>query len=35
VKVDEIHKRLFAIESFDEIYDAMREAERRLASPKA
>ena len=31
VKVDEIHKRLFAIESFDQIYDAMHEAEKRLA----
>ena len=30
VKVDEIHKLLFAIESFDEIYEAMKEAERRL-----
>ena len=28
VKVDEIHKRLFAIESFDQIYDAMHEAEK-------
>ncbi len=27
VKVDEMHKLLFAIESFDEIYAAMREAE--------
>jgi phenylalanine-4-hydroxylase len=31
VKVDEIHHRLFAIESFDQIYEAMHEAERRLA----
>jgi phenylalanine-4-hydroxylase len=31
VKVDEIHKHLFAIESFDQIYDAMHEAEKRLA----
>jgi phenylalanine-4-hydroxylase len=30
VKVDEIHKLLFAIESFDEIYEAMKEAEKRL-----
>ena len=30
VKVDEIHKLLFAIESFDEIYEAMKEAENRL-----
>jgi phenylalanine-4-hydroxylase len=29
VKVDEFQKVLFAIESFDEIYDAMREAEAR------
>ena len=28
VKVDSIHKLLFAIESFDQIYDAMREAEK-------
>ena len=32
VKVDEIHKLLFAIESFDEIYEAMKEAEKRLLS---
>ncbi len=30
VKVDSIHSLLFAIESFDQIYEAMREAERRL-----
>ena len=30
VKVDEIQKVLFAIESFDQIYEAMHEAERRL-----
>ena len=30
VKVDEIQKRLFAIESFDQIYEAVREAEKRL-----
>ncbi len=29
VKVDEMHHLLFAITSFDQIYDAMREAERR------
>ncbi len=28
VKVDELHKLLFAVSSFDEIYDAMHEAER-------
>ena len=30
VKVDQIHHRLFAIESFDEIYEAMHEAEARV-----
>lgn len=30
VKVDEFHQLLFAVSSFDQIYDAMREAERRL-----
>jgi len=30
VKVDEIHHRLFAIESFEEIYEAMHEAEARV-----
>ena len=30
VKVDEIHKLLFAIESFDQIYEAMRAAEIKL-----
>ena len=30
VKVDEIHKRLYAIESFDQIYEAMHQAEARL-----
>lgn len=30
VKVDEIHKLLFAIESFDQIYEAMHQAEKRL-----
>jgi phenylalanine-4-hydroxylase len=32
VKVDRIHSLLFAIESFDQIYEAMHEAERRLAA---
>jgi len=32
VKVDRIHTRLFAIESFDQIYEAMRSAEKRLAT---
>ena len=31
VKVDELHKLLFAVESFEQMYDAMREAERRAA----
>jgi len=30
VKVDELQKKLFAIESFDQIYRAMQEAEKRL-----
>ncbi len=30
VKVDELQKRLFAIENFDQIYEAMQEAEKRL-----
>jgi len=30
VKVDRIHDRLFAIESFDQIYEAIREAEKRV-----
>jgi phenylalanine-4-hydroxylase len=30
VKVDELQKRLFAIESFDQIYEAVQEAEKRL-----
>jgi phenylalanine-4-hydroxylase len=30
VKVDEIHKLLFAIDNFDQMYDAMHEAERRV-----
>ncbi|MGA8871640.1 MAG: hypothetical protein WB460_10915 [Candidatus Acidiferrales bacterium] len=30
VKVDRIHSLLFAIESFDQVYEAMREAGRRL-----
>jgi phenylalanine-4-hydroxylase len=29
VKVDELHKLLFAVDSFEQIYDAMNEAERR------
>jgi phenylalanine-4-hydroxylase len=29
VKVDELHKLLFAVDSFEQIYDAMHEAERR------
>jgi len=29
VKVDELHKLLFAVSSFDQVYDAMHEAERR------
>jgi phenylalanine-4-hydroxylase len=32
VKVDEIQKRLFAIESFDQIYEAVQEAEKRLVA---
>jgi phenylalanine-4-hydroxylase len=28
VKVDQMHKLLFAIESFDQVYEAMREAEK-------
>ena len=31
VKVDELHKLLFAVDSFEQMYDAMREAERRAA----
>jgi phenylalanine-4-hydroxylase len=30
VKVDEMHHELFAIESFDQLYEAMQEAERRI-----
>ena len=30
VRVDQIHQRLFAIESFDEIYEAMHRAEARV-----
>jgi phenylalanine-4-hydroxylase len=30
VKVDEFQKVLFAIESFDQIYEAMHEAEQRV-----
>ena len=29
VKVDELHKLLFAVESFEQVYDAMHEAEQR------
>jgi phenylalanine-4-hydroxylase len=29
VKVDELHKLLFAVSGFDEIYEAMHEAEHR------
>ena len=32
VKVDEVQKTLFAIESFDQVYEAMHEAERRVES---
>jgi len=32
VKVDELHKLLFAVSSFDQVYEAMHEAERRAAS---
>ena len=32
VKVDELHKLLFAVNSFDQIYEAMHEAERRAIS---
>lgn len=32
VRVDRIHTKLFAIESFGQIYDAMHEAERRLTT---
>jgi len=32
VKVDELHKLLFAVNSFDQIYEAMHEAERRALS---
>ena len=31
VKVDELHKLLFAVDNFEQIYDAMHEAERRAA----
>jgi phenylalanine-4-hydroxylase len=30
VKVDELQKRLFAIENFGQIYEAVQEAEKRL-----
>ena len=32
VKVDQMHKLLFAIESFDQVYEAMREAEKLVGS---
>jgi len=32
VKVDEMHQELFAIESFDQLYEAMQEVEERLES---
>jgi phenylalanine-4-hydroxylase len=32
VKVDELQKRLFAIESFDQLYQAMQEAEKRIVA---
>lgn len=32
VKVDELHKLLFAVSSFDQVYEAMHEAERRAMS---
>lgn len=32
VKVDELHKLLFAVRSFDQVYEAMHEAERRALS---
>jgi phenylalanine-4-hydroxylase len=32
VKVDRIHHLLFAIESFGQLYEAMREAEKRVLS---
>ena len=35
VRVDRIHQRLFAIESFEEIYEAMHEAEARVLRPRA
>jgi phenylalanine-4-hydroxylase len=33
VKVDSIHHLLFAIESFEQVYEAMREAEKRVLAP--
>jgi phenylalanine-4-hydroxylase len=32
VKVDELHKLLFAVSSFDQIYEAMHEAEHRAST---
>jgi phenylalanine-4-hydroxylase len=34
VKVDELHKLLFAVNSFDQIYEAMHEAELRAQNAK-
>jgi phenylalanine-4-hydroxylase len=34
VKVDELHKLLFAVGSFDQVYEAMREAEQLALSGK-
>ena len=35
VKVDELHKLLFAVASFDQIYEAMHEAENRAPAEHA
>jgi phenylalanine-4-hydroxylase len=32
VKVDELHKLLFVVSSFDQIYESMHEAEKRALS---
>ena len=34
VKVDELHKLLFAVTSFDQIYEAMHEAEKRATAAR-
>jgi len=34
VKVDELHKLLYAVSSFDQVYEAMREAEQMALSGK-